>query len=87
MESVADLAPDILHCPDWDPAKIYSPIQSKFPKPSILPDTISSSVTRGTIVDIPAEDAGKCDVYINHTIAIGPDLPGISPPLLEAAIH
>ena len=28
------------------------------------------------MVKIPAEDYGKCDLYINDTAAIGPDIPG-----------
>ena len=50
------------------------PIQLKFPKPSPLPDTIPFSVTRDTIVDIPAEDAGKYDVYIDDTITMPPPI-------------
>ena len=84
-EPVADLATDILHCPDWDPTKLHSPIQIKFPRPSLLPDSTPFSVARDTIVDIPAEDSGKCDVYIDDTIAIGLDLPG-NAARLEAAI-
>ena len=27
------------------------------------------------MVKIPAEDYGKCDLYIDYTAAIGPDIP------------
>ena len=33
------------------------------------------------IVALPPEDHGKVDVYIDDTVAIGPDLPGIIPRL------
>ena len=33
-------------------------------------------MTKHKIVDIPQEDNGKCDVYIDDTVAMGPDLPG-----------
>ena len=37
------------------------------------------------MVKIPAENYGKCDVYIDDTDAIGPDIPG-NTYCLEAAI-
>ena len=75
-ELVADLATDILNCEEWDPTTTKSPIQDKFPPRTSLPDDIPFAKARHTIVDIPQEDKGKCDVYIDDTVAMGPDLPG-----------
>ena len=46
------------------------------PPPSLLPTNIHHAAAKQTIVDIPPEDQGKCDVYIDDTVSIGPDLPG-----------
>ena len=60
------------------------------PKPLVLPSNIPHATAKTTIVNIPAEDQGKCDVYIDDTVAIGPDLPGNRPRLaatIPLAIH
>ena len=89
-ESTTDLANDILSCKEWDPIKLKSPIQDMMPKPLVLPSNIPHTTAKTSIVNIPAEDQGKCDVYIDDTVAIGPDLPGNRPRLaatIPLAIH
>ena len=80
-EPVADLATDILNCPEWDPSELHSPLQSKMPPPVSLHSSIPFGKAKPTIVDIPDEDMGKVDVYLDDKIAIGPDLPGMIPRL------
>ena len=75
-EPVTDLATDILNCEEWDPNKTKSPIQNKFPPRTSLPVHIPFTKAKHTIVDIPQKDKGKCNVYIDDTVAMGPDLPG-----------
>ena len=36
-ETVANLATNILHCDEWDPSEIHSPLQQMIPKPKPLP--------------------------------------------------
>ena len=89
-EPVADLATDILGCDKWDPSSLHSPQQHLVPDTISLDADIPFASARDTIVDIPAEDHGKCDVYIDDTIAIGPDIPNNVPRLAAAiplAIH
>ena len=89
-EATTDLANDILSCQEWDPDKLKAPIQDMMPKPSSLPSDIPHATAKQTIVNIPAEDQGKCDVYIDDTVAMGPDIPGNKPRLAAAvplAIH
>ena len=84
-EPTADLATDILNCAEWDPKEIHSPLQSKMPQKKTLHPSIPFAQARETIVDIPAEDKGKCDVYLDDTTAIGPDI-GNNASRLEACI-
>ena len=89
-EPVANLATDILGCDDWDPSSLHSPQQHLVPDTIFLNAEIPFAAARDTIVDIPAEDQGKCDVYIDDTIAIGPDIPNNTSRLAAAiplAIH
>ena len=73
-EPVADLATDLLHCKEWDPDDFHSPLQSQMPHPKALHRSVPFAKAKETIVEIPAEDDGKCDVYIDDTTSIGPDI-------------
>lgn len=84
-EPVTDLATDILNCEDWDPSILHAPDQDSFPPPSSLNDDTPFAPAKQTIVSIPREDKGTCDVYLDDMVAAGPDLPG-NARRLEAAI-
>ena len=75
-ESVTDVANDILMCSEWNPAELHAPDQPTFPPPQLLPNNTPFATAKSTIVAIPKEDQGKCDVYIDDMVTIGPDLPG-----------
>ena len=80
-KTVTNLATDILHCDEWDPSEIHSPFQHMMPKPKPLPPHIPFAPAKILIVALPQEDHSKFDVYIDDTVAIGPDLPSIIPRL------
>ena len=82
---MADLANKLLVCDSWDPNTLHSPLRSKIPPRKSLDPNIPFAPTYETSVNIPTEDKGKTNVYIDDNIAIGPDLPGV-PEKLEAAI-
>ena len=80
-KTVADLATNILHCDEWYPSEIHSPLQHILPEPKPLPPHIPFAPAKIQIVTLPPEDHCKVDLYIDDTVAIGPDLPGIIPRL------
>ena len=80
-KTIVDLATDILHCGEWDPSEMHSPLQHMMPEPKPLPPHIPFAPSKSLIVALPPEDHGKVDVYIDDTVAIGPCLPGIIPRL------
>ena len=64
-KTVADLATDILHCNEWDPSEIHSPLQHIMPEPKPLPPHILLAPAMSPIVTLPSEDHGKVNVYID----------------------
>ena len=85
-ETVANLATNIPHCDEWDTSEINSLLQHMMPKPKPLPPYIPFAPTKILIVALPPEDHGRVDVYINDTVDIGPDLPGIIPRLADCIL-
>ena len=85
-EVAMDLPNDILSCEEFDPNKLRSPIKSMMTPPLLLQANVKYATARQTSVDIPPEDQGKRDVYIDDTVAIVPDLPGNRAPI-PLAIH
>eukprot|EP00978_Attheya_sp_CCMP212_P038010 scaffold184178_cov26-Attheya_sp.AAC.2 len=64
-EPTTDLANDLLSCTSWDPSEIHSPLQDKIPPPTSLSDSVPFAPELEIIVEIPAEDQGKCDIYLD----------------------
>ena len=75
-EMVTDLANAILHEPDWNPLELHSPEVELITKAKELPDDIPFGVGRNLVVDVPVNDKGLEDVYIDDIISVGLDLPG-----------
>lgn len=73
-EPTTDLANDLLSCSSWNPSEIHSPLQEKIPPPKSLPDSIPFGPGLEMIVDIPAEDQGKCDIYLDDGVTVVPEL-------------
>ena len=74
LRNIIDLATDILNCEEWNSKTIHSPSPHKFPPQSFLLDNVPFAKAKSIIVYIPLEDNGKCDVYIDNIIAVGPDI-------------
>jgi hypothetical protein len=68
------LANDILHCSDWDPSVLSSPHQSKLPPAQYLSNSIPFAPAADLDVDIPNDDMGRIDDFIDDGIVIVPDL-------------
>jgi hypothetical protein len=52
---------------------IHSPLQDKISPPKSLPDSAPYAPGLEMIVDIPAEDQGKCDIYLDNGVTIVPE--------------
>jgi hypothetical protein len=73
-ELCTDLANDLLHCPHWDPSKLFSPHAEKVLPPQYLKENIPFATAKDIDVDIPPDDWGKVDDFIDDGIVVVPDI-------------
>jgi len=69
-----DLANDILHCPHWDPQEISSPHSAKVEPAKYLPADLPFVPAECLDLELPQDDWGKVDDFIDDGIVIVPDL-------------
>jgi len=89
-ELCTDLANDLLHCKDWDPNEIASPHAKKIQDPRYLDPNVPFKAARELDVEVPVEDDGIVDDFIDDGIVFTPDLLDNSNRALQAlllAIH
>ena len=72
-ESTCDLANMLLSHSTWDPNTLHSPIQLQIPPPVIMSDDVPFHPGRPLMVQIPINQLGKADVFIDDivTVALG----------------
>jgi hypothetical protein len=73
-ELCTDLANDLLHCPDWQPEKVHSPHSNLILDPLLLEDSVPFRQAKELDVDIPVDDWGCINDFIDDGIAIVPDI-------------
>jgi hypothetical protein len=73
-ETCADLANDLLHCPEWSPEAIYSPHSALLSPPCYLDQDILLGKAAPLDVSIPLDKWGRVDVFIDDGITIVPDI-------------
>ena len=71
---MADTINDLLSDKNWDHKTVYSDIIHELPNPIPLDDNIPFAEAKDLSVEIPIEDCGKTDVYVDDFITIGPDI-------------
>ena len=78
-EPICDLATAIMHDKTWDPSSLASPSQKLVPTYARRRDRDQEKLGVGRdhlIVDIPINDKGMHDIYIDDIIALTLDVPG-----------
>jgi len=68
------LANDILHFQEWDPNEISSPHARNLRTAEYLSDTIPFTQAKELDVDLPPDDQGRVDDFIDDGIVIVPDI-------------
>ncbi len=87
LETICDLANELLKCKDWEPTNLHALIQHKIPKRIYLDKDIPFAVGRELIVDIPIDHQGYANIYTDDTTGLTIKLPGTcNMDHLEAAI-
>jgi hypothetical protein len=73
-ELCTDLANDLLHAPDWDPRTTSSPHSILLKSPLLLDDSVEFAQAKALDVELPDDDWGRVDDFIDDGIVIVPDL-------------
>ena len=76
METIIDVAANLLNCEEWDPPKTFTPIVTDIPADRDLPEHIPFSQSLPAVVNHMTSDRGSCDVYLDDGIGASLGLPG-----------
>jgi hypothetical protein len=75
-DTLADLCNTLLQCKEWDHSSLFDPISKSVLPPNPLDENIPYHKSKNLAIELPQNNTGKVDIYIDDTIAITPDLPG-----------
>ncbi len=73
-ETIADLANDILHTPDWDPISIHSPHTITLPLEKESTDDSPFVPGKELDVQVFPDPRGRVEIYIDDGITAIPDI-------------
>ena len=69
-DMITDAINDLLNCKSWNHNEICSKFVKKIPREESLEDSIPFATARELSVNLPPEDQGKADVFIDDIISI-----------------
>jgi hypothetical protein len=64
----------LIQNPNWDHNTFFDPLSTTIEHPATLPDEIPFAKTKELAVNIPINNLGKADIYIDDTIGIALDI-------------
>ena len=73
-ETVTDLANALQGCPSWDPAVVHSQWCHLLGPPKVKPASIVFRPARRLIVDVPVDDHGKAETFMDDSFNLFPAL-------------
>jgi len=73
-ETITDVCNTLIQCSSWDFLSFYDEKANRIPGPIRLPPDVTFAQAKEMSVDVPVNDFGKVDVFIDDTIAVTPDL-------------
>ncbi|KAL7552606.1 hypothetical protein ACHAWF_015843 [Thalassiosira exigua] len=65
LETIFNLANDLLHCPHWEPSTLPSPYTAEIPPPERLPDKIPFGRAEPNAVHLPPSQHAGTEGYID----------------------
>ena len=71
---MTDTVNDLLDCNEWQWNEIHSSYLAKIPNAIALDESIPYAQARKLSVDLPVEDNGKADVFVDDIISVAPDI-------------
>ena len=74
-ESGTGIANKLIQFPNWDHSILFDPLFSTLEELETIPPEISFAQSKELTVDVPINDIGKCELYIDDTmtVALGKD--------------
>jgi hypothetical protein len=69
-DTLADICNKSIHNPYWDHLKVFDQFSSTIEEPSSLPLEIPFHPAKSLAVQIPPNDIGKVDIYIDDSIGV-----------------
>jgi hypothetical protein len=73
-DTIADSCNALIHNPHWDHELLFDQLSASIADPMPLPRTMSFTPAQELAMDIPINDIGKVDMYIDDTIGVALDL-------------
>lgn len=73
-DTLADISNSLIGNAHWDHEKLFDPLSNTLQDPLSLPASIPFHQAKPLSVDIPENDHGKVDIYIDDSIGIAPDI-------------
>ncbi len=72
-DTLADISNTLIHNEFWDPSSLFDDLSTSLGEPIPLPDTIPFHPAKRFAIDLPINDIGKVDIYIDDSIGIALD--------------
>jgi hypothetical protein len=67
---MADACNSLIHNPHWDHVSIFDPLSDIVDTPSSLPSSMAFASAQELAVNVPINDIGKVDMYIDDNIGV-----------------
>jgi hypothetical protein len=72
-DTIADIGNTIIHNYNWNPHDLHDPLSRTLDDPTPLPENIAFHPAKSLAVDIPINDIGKVNIYMDDSIGIALD--------------
>jgi hypothetical protein len=73
-ETMVNICNSLIHNEFGDPRSLFDPMSLTLPSPSSLPDDVPFHQARELAVQIPIDNEGKADIYLNNILGVAPDI-------------
>jgi len=83
-ETTTDICNSLLLNNHWDHSKVFDLISKTIENPLPLDDDIPFHPAKELAVNLPPNDSGKVDIFINYSIGVAPDLEDVPMRVLYA---
>jgi hypothetical protein len=83
-ETTTDIGNTLLQNEHWDHTVLFDPISNSKESPLSLPDSVPFKSSRELSVQLPANDSGRIDVFIDDSIGIAPAIDDIPTRVVRA---